>query len=86
MALLHRHRDVGFAPARDALGLTDGNLASHAARLEAAGFLRARRVLEREGFVLRYRITEAGAAAFRAYADWLRELVREAEASGPEGP
>ena len=75
MALLWRHRDVAFAPARDALGLTDGNLASHAARLQEAGWLEARRVLERDGFVLRYRITEAGAAAFRAYVAWLRGLV-----------
>lgn len=76
MALLYKHRDIGFAATRDALGLTDGNLASHATRLEDAGYLRGRRVLLRDGFELRYRITPQGSAAFRAYLDALREFLQ----------
>lgn len=80
MGLLYKHRDVAFTFARDALGLTDGNLATHAKRLEDAGFLHARRVLRRQGFELRYRITPEGSAAFRRYLATLRDFI---EATGP---
>jgi DNA-binding MarR family transcriptional regulator len=45
MVLLYRHRDVAARRLREDLGLTDGNLASHAARLEAARWLRGRTAL-----------------------------------------
>ena len=76
MALLYKHRDIGFSATRDALALTDGNLASHATRLERAGYLRARRALLRDGFELRYRITPEGSAAFQAYLGALREFLQ----------
>lgn len=76
MALLFKHRDIAFTTTRDLLGLTDGNLASHATRLEQAGCLRARKVLLRDGFELRYRITPEGSAAFQAYLAVLREFLQ----------
>lgn len=75
MAALQRNREARFTALRDALGLTDGNLASHAARLEEAGYLEAKRVLTPGGFELRYRITPQGAQAFLAYADELKTLL-----------
>ncbi len=75
MGLLFRQRDVSFAAARDHLELTDGNLASHIKRLENAGYVQARRVLTRDGFEMRYRITPAGSQAFRRYVAHLREFV-----------
>lgn len=75
MALLYRHRDVSYTVTRDLLGLTDGNLASHAKRLEDAGLLASRRALAGRQFEVRYRITEQGSAAFRAYLDWLRSFL-----------
>lgn len=81
MALLFKHRDVGFTAARDALAVTDGNLATHAKRLEEAGYLAARRALTRDGFEVRYRITEAGATAFRAYLDQLRQFLAASDAA-----
>jgi DNA-binding MarR family transcriptional regulator len=75
MGLLHQRRDVSARAARQALGLTDGNLASHAARLEGAGWLRSRRALSPTGFELRYTITPAGADAFREHVDHLRRLL-----------
>ena len=77
MGLLHRHRDVAARAARKALGLTDGNLASHAARLEAEGWLESRRALAPTGFELRYRITPAGSEAFRAHVEELRKLIEQ---------
>lgn len=75
MAALQRNREARFTALRDALGLTDGNLASHAAVLEKAGYVEARRVLTPAGFELRYRITPRGVEAFLAYVAELRALL-----------
>lgn len=75
MGLLHRHRDVSAREARRALGLTDGNLASHAAKLQEAGWLQARKALAPTGFEVRYRITPDGSAAFVAHVAELRRLL-----------
>jgi len=77
MGLLHQHRDVSARAARQALGLTDGNLASHAARLEAAGWLRSRKALSPAGFELRYSLTPAGAQAFLDHVAHLRRLLEQ---------
>lgn len=80
MALLWRHRDVSYTRARDHLGLTDGNLATHAKRLEAAGFMQARRVLRgRAGFEVRYQITKEGVEAFRGYLAAMRGFLDDAQ-------
>ncbi len=79
MGLLYRHRDVAFAAARDQLGLTDGNLASHVKRLEDATYVEARRVLTRDGFEMRYRITRDGSRAFRRYLAALRAFIEQAD-------
>lgn len=75
MAALQRSREATFTGLRDALGLTDGNLASHAAKLEEAGYLASRRALSALGFELRYRITPEGDAAFRGYVEELLGLL-----------
>ena len=67
MTLLFRERDVGFAQARDALGLSDGNLGSHAKVLETNGLIRSRRTLHDGAFQVRYVITDRGSHAFRRY-------------------
>lgn len=77
MAVLYRERDVGFTEIRDKLALTDGNLATHAARLSQDGLLEARRVLLRGGFEVRYRITTEGSRRFQAYLGELRRFVEE---------
>ena len=82
MGLRHRHRDVSARAARKALGLTDGNLASHAARLEEAGWMTSRRALAPSGFELRYRITPEGSAAFVAHVGELRRLLGEWDPAG----
>lgn len=82
MGLLYKHGDVGFKDARDFLGLTDGNLASHSDRLAKAGYVEARRVLNRDGFETRYKITKQGREAFREYLDRLRRFLEESEGGG----
>lgn len=78
LALLYRNRQASFTDLRDGLGLTPGNLASHAAKLEEAGYVRSGRVLVALNFEVTYRITEEGSEAFRAYLEALQQLVREA--------
>lgn len=75
MALLHRNREASFVWVQGALGLTPGNLDSHLARLEEAGYVRRWRGLGARGFEARVRITPEGQEAFRAYLRALRELV-----------
>jgi DNA-binding MarR family transcriptional regulator len=75
MAALFRNREASFTRLRDGLGLTDGNLGSHSAALEKAGYVEARRVLSGLSFEVRYRITPAGSAAFVAYTQELRALL-----------
>jgi DNA-binding MarR family transcriptional regulator len=77
MALLFRNRSAPFTWVRDALGLTDGNLDAHAARLVAAGYLtRGIGLTPRKGgFQIRLRITPEGDAAFRAYTEGLRAYL-----------
>ena len=84
MGLLHRHRDVSARAARKALGLSDGNLASHARRLEEAGWLSSRRALSPAGFELRYRITPDGSRAFREHVAELRRMLEGWEADSAE--
>ncbi len=75
MTLLYQRRDIGAASAREALGLTPGNLDSHARRLADAGFLESRRVLLRSGFEARYRITQRGSRAMEEYLEWLESML-----------
>lgn len=77
MAALHRNRELSFTSLRDGLGLTDGNLGSHALALEKGGYVESRRALAGLHFEVRYRITPAGSAAFRAYARTLLDLLGE---------
>lgn len=84
MALLFRNRGAAFTWVRDTLGLTDGNLDTHAARLMEAGYIQRGRVLTSRGFQVRLRITQEGDAAFRTYLEGLRTYLRtEADALVP---
>lgn len=79
MALLWRRRDVAFTAARDALGLTDGNLATHLRRLEDAGLAVSRRVLVHDRFEVRVRITDDGLRRFRMYLAVMRRFLESAD-------
>ena len=89
MAALFRNREASFTALRDGLGLTDGNLGSHAAALEKAGYVESRRALAGLSFEVRYRITAAGSAAFVAYTHELKallDLAPEPHSPPPQGP
>lgn len=81
MALVCRYRDVGFADVRDHLALTDGNLGSHARRLEDEGLLEVRRGLGRTGITVRYRPSAEGDRRMARYLAWL-DRARSARPAG----
>lgn len=78
MAVLHRSRRVRLAALREALQVTDGNLATHLRTLEEAGYLRLERTWSRNGKQAFVQLTSQGSAAILAYAkamqDWLAGL------------
>ena len=75
MAVLHRSRRVRLSALRDALGVTDGNLATHVRRLEEAGFVRTERTWSRGGFQASVAITPDGADAVVRYASVMRAFL-----------
>lgn len=87
LSLLFRNRQARFVRLREELGLTDGNLASHAGKLEAAGYITSARILADLSFHLVYRITPEGSEAFRRYVEalqaWLLASVPDAQESAP---
>lgn len=85
MTLLFSQGDVGASAAREATGLTPGNLDSHGKRLAEAGLLESRKVLTRDGFEARYRILPAGVALMEAYLAWLESYAAGLRASRSPG-
>lgn len=86
VALLYRNRHAAAAETARALELTPGNLASHVAKLEAAGYVETYRALSALAFHVRHRITPLGDRAFRAHAEALQALVAEALAAQRPAP
>lgn len=78
MVLLHRNRQAAAVWIMRNLRLSDGNLRSHADKLARAGHVEQGRVLTRDGFQVRYRITPRGDSAFRQYLQALRRTLDEA--------
>lgn len=79
MTILARNRSASFVWVRETLGLTDGNLGSHVARLRAAGYVDSRRLLTSSGFQVRLRITPKGDVAYRAYLSAIRSYLEGRE-------
>jgi DNA-binding transcriptional ArsR family regulator len=85
MTLLYQRGDVGAAAAREATGLTPGNLDSHGRRLAEAGLLESRKVLTKGGFEVRYRIQPRGMALVESYLEWLEQYAAGLRAARSPG-
>lgn len=72
MSLLASADEAEFTWLRDSIGTTDGNLSTHLARLQGAGYVEA----DRSSGVTRYRLTTSGRSAFGEYVDRLEALLR----------
>lgn len=75
MAILVVNDWVEYNTLKDALDLTDGNLASHLKALEAAEFITVRKEFVGRKPRTTYAATESGRNAFRAHLDALEALV-----------
>jgi DNA-binding transcriptional ArsR family regulator len=58
-------------------GLTKGNLSSHLAKLEEAGYVVVKKGYEGKVPHTDYRLTDDGRVAFRSYRDQMRRALRK---------
>lgn len=76
MALLLVNEKLDFNTLKDTLELTDGNLASHLAALEALDYLRVRKQFIGKKPNTSYSATVAGREAFKKHIEGLGNLVQ----------
>ncbi len=76
MSLLAATESLAFTELRDALRLTDGNLAAHLHALERAGYARLRKLARPVKPVTTISLTTAGRHAFSRYLEGLEYIVR----------
>lgn len=72
LSLLAGAQEAEFKFLESALGLSKGNLSSHAAKLEDAGYIEVHKAFRAKLPVTTYRITDAGRAALGGYWAALR--------------
>lgn len=67
--------EIAFPELRDRVGATDGNLASHLGKLEAAGYVSSSKEFVDRKPQTRLSITSAGRTAFHSYLAALQALL-----------
>jgi DNA-binding MarR family transcriptional regulator len=80
MAALHAagSEPLEFGRLKALVGATDGNLGSHLATLEGAGYVRIDKDFVGKRPRTRASVTPAGGRAFRGHMDYLREIMESA--------
>lgn len=76
MSLLMVEEQLDFNAFKETLDLTDGNLASHMAKLEEAAYIQVEKRFQDRKPQTCYRATEAGRAAFRDHLSALEAIIR----------
>ena len=76
LTVLSADNEVEFKFLEEAIGLTPGNLSSHVAKLEAAGYLAVKKSFRDRLPVTAYRITDAGRRALDGHWKKLRAGMR----------
>jgi len=79
MIYLYSVEKADFTFLRNQTGLTQGNLSSHLAKLETAGYIVSEKAFRNKRPVTMLRLSDAGRHAFRSYVstmnDYFRDLV-----------
>ena len=75
MSALLPIEEIEFTALRDRVGATDGNLATHVAKLEKAGYVAVRKRFVKRRPQTLYRLTDRGRDAFAAYLEALEALL-----------
>ncbi|UOQ78235.1 transcriptional regulator [Hymenobacter sp. 5516J-16] len=78
MAVLMANESVSFNELKDALDLTDGNLASHVAALEKAGYVQVSKQFVGKKPNTTYAASTEGKSAFQEHLVALEKLLRGA--------
>ena len=76
MSLLMVNETLDFNSLKESLDLTDGNLASHAGKLEEQGYLEISKSFVGKKTNTTYKATYEGRKAFKAHLDALETLLR----------
>lgn len=76
MSLLMVNESLEFNFLKETLALTDGNLASHIAKLEESGYLLVEKRFVGKKPQTSYKATEAGRKAFGDHLDALEQIIR----------
>jgi DNA-binding MarR family transcriptional regulator len=76
MALLMVVDEVDFNQLKEKLDLTDGNLASHAAKLEEEGYITVKKQFVGKKPLTTYAATEEGRKAFKSHLDALEQIIK----------
>src|SRR5262245_4979748 len=83
VSALAANESLTFQELRDSIGLTDGNLAVHARKLEDAGYVACEKGFEGRIPRTTYRLTPAGRQALERYLDHMEAVI--AAARGARG-
>lgn len=81
MSILMVSEWADFKQVKNLLQVTDGNLASHVAALDKAGYIQVRKAFVGRKPRTSYRATAKGRKAFRDHLDALEKLLRESQGS-----
>jgi DNA-binding MarR family transcriptional regulator len=76
MSVLIVNDNAGFKTLRDLLAVTDGNLASHLAALEKAGYIRVKKQFIERKPNTTYSSTAAGKKAFTEHLNLLEKFLK----------
>ena len=77
ISLLIANEELPFKALKEYLEVTDGNLSSHLAKLEKAGYVRIEKRFEGKRPKTTVYITEAGREAFKNYIAQLKAFIEE---------
>ena len=83
MAVLAHATSTDFAFLREHLGISDSDLSKQMTALEKAGYVTVTKSSRGRGGVTTYRITRAGATAYRRHVQALRDIVGSATDASP---
>lgn len=75
LVVLNAVEEADFLFLMDQTGLTKGNLSSHTARLEAAGYVEIDKTFVGKIPRTVYRLTESGAAALQQYRNHMADVL-----------
>ncbi len=76
MSLLMVMDEIDFNSLKERLELTDGNLASHATKLEDCGYITIKKQFVGKKTQTTYTATDEGRSAFKEHLDALERIIR----------